>query len=58
MRRMREIRPGLWHWTAIHPSIGIPVSGHRLAAERVLLDPVIPERVPECLATLRPATSC
>ena len=40
---MREIRPGLWHWTAIHPSIGITVSGYRLVAERVLLDPVVPE---------------
>lgn len=40
---MREIRPGLWHWTAIHPSIGMPVSGYRLAGERVLLDPVLPE---------------
>ncbi len=43
VHRMREIRPGLWHWTATHPLIGITVSGYRLAAERVLLDPVLPE---------------
>jgi hypothetical protein len=40
---MREIRPGLWHWTAIHPSIGMTVSGYHLVAERVLLDSVVPE---------------
>ena len=49
MRRMREIRPGLWHWTAIHPVIGKKVSGYRLAAERVLLDALIPEEGAEVL---------
>lgn len=39
---MNEIAPGLWHWTAPHPHIGIDVSSHYLAAERVLLDPLLP----------------
>jgi glyoxylase-like metal-dependent hydrolase (beta-lactamase superfamily II) len=39
---MREISPGLWHWTARHEHIGVDVSSYYLAAERVLLDPMIP----------------
>lgn len=39
---MREISPGLWHWTRRHPRIGSEVSSYYLASERVLLDPLIP----------------
>ena len=39
---MREIAPGLWYWAASHERIGIEVSSYYLAAERVLLDPMIP----------------
>jgi glyoxylase-like metal-dependent hydrolase (beta-lactamase superfamily II) len=39
---MREISPGLWHWTARHEHLGIPVSSYYLTAERVVLDPMIP----------------
>jgi hypothetical protein len=39
---MREISPGLWHWTARHERIGSEVGSHYLAAERVLIDPMIP----------------
>ncbi len=39
---MREIGPGLWHWTARRASIGMDVSSYYLAAERVLIDPMIP----------------
>jgi hypothetical protein len=39
---MREIAPGLWHWTARHDHISIHVSSYYLAAEQVLLDPMIP----------------
>ena len=39
---MREILPGLWHWTAFYEHIGAPVGSHYLAAERVLIDPMIP----------------
>jgi hypothetical protein len=39
---MREIAPGLWHWTARHPHIGMDVSSYYLTAERVALDPLLP----------------
>src|SRR5438105_4211556 len=39
---MVEIGPGLWHWTAVRNSIGTEVSSYYLAAERVLIDPMIP----------------
>lgn len=39
---MREIAPGLWHWTAPHDRIGVEVSSYYLERERVLLDPMPP----------------
>lgn len=39
---MREISPGLWHWTARHEHIGVDVSSYYLASERVVLDPMVP----------------
>ena len=39
---MREIAPGLWHWTARHELIRIDVSSYYLLAERILIDPMIP----------------
>jgi hypothetical protein len=39
---MREIAPGLWHWTARHPRIGLDVSSYYLVDERVLIDPLVP----------------
>lgn len=39
---MRELTPGLWHWTARHPQIGSDVSSYYLAPERVILDPILP----------------
>jgi hypothetical protein len=39
---MREIAPGLWHWTARHEQIGSQVSTYYLVGERVLLDPMLP----------------
>ncbi len=40
---MREIAPGLWHWTARHEHIRMDVSSYCLLAERVLIDPLIPQ---------------
>ncbi len=40
---MKEILPGVFHWTAVHPKIKIPVSSYYLAEERVLIDPLVPE---------------
>lgn len=39
---MREIAPGLWHWTARHPGIGVDVSSYYLEGEQVVLDPILP----------------
>ena len=39
---MREIVPGLWHWTSRHELIGIDVSSYYLLAERVLIDALLP----------------
>jgi glyoxylase-like metal-dependent hydrolase (beta-lactamase superfamily II) len=39
---MREIGPGLWHWTARHEHIGADVSSYHLEPERVVLDPMLP----------------
>lgn len=39
---MREIAPGLWHWTARHEHIHMDVSSYYLLAERVLIDAMVP----------------
>lgn len=39
---MEQISPGLWHWMARHPHIGIDVSSYHLEAERVAIDPLLP----------------
>lgn len=39
----REIRPGVHHWTAVHPKIHIEVSSHWIDHARVLLDPLLPD---------------
>lgn len=40
---MREILPGLFHWTAVHPKIRIPVSSYYVLEPGVLIDPLLPE---------------
>ena len=39
---MEEIAPGIWHWTAKHPKLGIDVSSYFLVGPGVLLDPLEP----------------
>ena len=39
---MQEILPGLFHWTAVHPRIQVPVSSYYLREPGVLIDPLIP----------------
>ena len=40
---MKEVLPGIWHWTAPNASIGgKDVSSYYLAEERVVLDPMTP----------------
>lgn len=39
---MKEILPGVYHWTVRHPKIGFEVSSYYLADEAVLIDPLAP----------------
>ncbi len=39
---MEELAPGIWHWAAPHPRIGIRVHSYYFPAERTLLDPIAP----------------
>jgi hypothetical protein len=39
---MDEIAPGIWHWTAMHPKIGLEVNSYFLAGPNALLDPLEP----------------
>lgn len=41
--RIREVLPGVFHWTAVHPAIRIEVSCHYVEPARMLLDPLVPE---------------
>ena len=51
---MDEVAPGIWHWTARHPRIGIDVSSYYLPEPGVLLDPLAPDEVIERLDELGP----
>jgi len=43
---MDEIAPGVRHWTATHPNLGIDVSAYWLPELRTLLDPIdVPDEV-------------
>lgn len=39
---MQEILPGLHHWTATHPKIGLEVSSHFHEPSRTAIDPLLP----------------
>ena len=39
---MKEIAPGIHHWTAMHPKIGHPVSSYYVAESGTVLDPMVP----------------
>jgi hypothetical protein len=47
---MEELCPGVYHWTAIHPRIGVEVSSYFLADSSSLIDPLLP---PEGVGWLR-----
>lgn len=51
---MEEIAPGIWHWTARHPKIGMDVSSYYLPEARVLIDPLTPSEVIDRLEELGP----
>jgi hypothetical protein len=52
---MKEIVPGVLHWTRAHPKIKFEVSSYYLVAERVLIDPLVPEQGTDAFPT-RPET--
>ena len=39
---MQEVLPGVFHWTAVHPRIGIEVSSHFVAGSGTAIDPLLP----------------
>jgi hypothetical protein len=41
-RPIRELLPGIHHWTAIHPRIRLPVDSYYIEPARVVLDPMVP----------------
>jgi glyoxylase-like metal-dependent hydrolase (beta-lactamase superfamily II) len=42
---VKEILPGVYHWTARHPNIGFEVSSYFVVESGTLLDPMIPPDV-------------
>ncbi|HEX8645640.1 MAG TPA: hypothetical protein VF715_01985 [Thermoleophilaceae bacterium] len=46
---MRELAPGVLHWTAVHPKLGIEVSSYYVADAATLVDPMAPEEGVEAL---------
>lgn len=47
---MQEVAPGIVHWTAKHPRIGIEVSSYLVVEPGVLLDPLAPAEGFDALA--------
>jgi hypothetical protein len=41
-RPMREVLPGIHHWSALHPRIRLPVDSHYLEFAGMVLDPMVP----------------
>jgi hypothetical protein len=39
---MREVLPGVFHWTTLHPSIHTDVSSYWLDRAGVAIDPLVP----------------
>jgi hypothetical protein len=41
-RPIREVLPGIHHWTAIHPKTRLPVGSYYIEPARVVIDPMVP----------------
>ena len=41
-RAIREVLPGVYHWTAFHPRIRMPVDSYYIEFARVVVDPLVP----------------
>jgi hypothetical protein len=53
---MDEIAPGIWHWSASHPRIGIVVHSYYLPEEQVVIDPIAPDEGLDFFAEHGPPT--
>jgi hypothetical protein len=51
---VQEVAPGIWHWTARHPRIGVDVSSYFLPGPGVLIDPLTPPEGADRLQELGP----
>jgi hypothetical protein len=51
---MREIAPGIWHWSSPHPNHGQEVSSYLLPDLGVLIDPLVPDELMDRLDELGP----
>ena len=40
---MEEVVPGIFHWTAVHPRIGVEVGCHFVSGSGTAIDPLLPE---------------
>jgi hypothetical protein len=48
---VKQVLPGVLHWTRVHPKIHIEVSSYYLSDERVLIDPLVPDEGLDSLPT-------
>jgi hypothetical protein len=46
---MREVIPGIFHWTTLHESIGVRVSSYYVEPAGIVIDPKVPEEGLEAL---------
>jgi hypothetical protein len=51
---MKEILPGLFHWTAVHPRIQMEVSSYYVQEPGVLIDPLLPAEGADWFRQRRP----
>src|SRR3954469_412131 len=42
---MRELTPGIWHWTTFYDSIGMEVSSYWVEPAGIVIDPMVPQDV-------------
>src|SRR3954452_9125552 len=47
---MKEVLPGVWHWTATHPNTGSEVSSYWVRPSRSVVDPLLPDEGIEAFA--------
>ena len=52
---MHQLAPGLYHWKAQHPNIGMEVSSYYDASSGTLLDPIEPPEGVDSIPAATPA---